>query len=119
MYDAGGWNAAQVKLADLNGDGKLDVVVTNSGNLKSFTGVLLGKGDGTLRPVVPYDSGGAGTEDFAIVDVNGDGKLDLVLGNLASNSIGILLGKGDGTFHPATSFSTGTTVPFDVGNGSQ
>jgi len=110
VYDAGGWNAAQVKLADLNGDGKLDVVVTNSGNLESFTGVLLGKGDGTLRPVVPYDSGGAGTEDFGIVDVNGDGKLDLVLGNLASSSIGILLGKGDGIFHPATNFSIGTTV---------
>ena len=69
IYDAGGWNAAVVKLTDLNGDGKLDAVVTNNGNVESITGVLLGKGDGTFQAVVPYDSGGAGSEDFIITDM--------------------------------------------------
>ncbi len=105
IYDAGGWNAAVVKLTDLNGDGKLDAVVTNNGNVESITGVLLGKGDGTFQAVVPYDSGGAGSEDFVITDMNADGKLDLVIDNRFSGSVSILLGKGDGTFLPAVAFN--------------
>lgn len=36
---------------------------------------------------------------IAAADLNGDGKLDLILGDGANGSVTILLGKGDGTFH--------------------
>src|SRR5207244_1520872 len=37
----------------------------------------------------------------AVGDFNGDGKLDLVVSNIKSNTVSVLLGKGDGTFRPA------------------
>ncbi len=41
-------------------------------------------------------------------DFNGDGKLDLAVGNLNSGTVSILLGNGDGTFGPKQDFATGS-----------
>jgi len=41
-------------------------------------------------------------------DFNGDGKLDLAVGNLNSATVSILLGNGDGTFGPKQDFATGS-----------
>ena len=79
-------------VGDFNGDGKLDVAIPAS----SFVAVFLGNGDGTLQPEIDYPiSGGSidGGNSAAAVDVNGDGKLDIV-----TNSISVLQGNGDGTF---------------------
>ena len=90
---------------DFNGDGKLDIVVTNSG--ADSVGVLLGNGDGTFRTMVNY---GVGFTPVAIGlgDFNGDGKMDLAVANLNDNTVSILLGNGDGTFQPAVSYGVGT-----------
>jgi hypothetical protein len=47
---------------------------------------------------------GVGSEPraVAVVDLNLDGKRDLVVANAGSNSLSILLGNGSGTFAPAT-----------------
>ncbi len=42
-----------------------------------------------------------------VADFNGDGKLDLAVTNISSNSVSILLGKGDGTFGAPVNFATG------------
>jgi FG-GAP-like repeat/Divergent InlB B-repeat domain len=87
-------NAPQaVALADLNGDGKLDLVIGTA----SGVAIMLGNGDGTFRGEVDYSGGGTGIGDF-----NGDGILDLTNGATA------LLGKGDGTF--GASISTGAAA---------
>jgi hypothetical protein len=40
-------------------------------------------------------------------DVNGDHKVDLVIGDPADNKVLVLAGNGDGTFQPPTAFNTG------------
>src|SRR5262249_24804693 len=49
----------------------------------------------------------AGVEPFAVVvaDVNGDGKLDLVVADRARNGVNELPGKGDGTFPTVTTYT--------------
>lgn len=103
----------QVAVADLNGDGRPDLVVTSDEG--GTAGVLLGNGDGTFQPAVTYGSGGSAAS-VAVGDVNGDGKPDLVVTNYcadgakncANGSIGVLLGNGDGTFQPVQDYATGT-----------
>jgi len=94
---------------DLNGDGKLDLVVTGYNN----TAVLLGKGDGTFRPPVALELAGT---TIAIGDFNHDGIPDLALGGCCGGSpVYILLGNGDGTFqHPQSyGYNAGSIVVAD------
>ena len=60
---------------DLNGNGKLDIVLAAGGN--QSVNVALGNGDGTFQPEVNRGIGGT-AEDVAVADFNGDGKLDAV-----------------------------------------
>ena len=65
-YGSGGYDATSVAVADVNGDGELDLAVTDGNNgcgdnpLVSCVSVLLGNGDGTFQTAVTYDSGGLG-----------------------------------------------------------
>jgi hypothetical protein len=87
--------------ADFNGDGKLDLVVAVSDGARIF----LGKGDGTFQlssapfPVFAFVGGLAA--NIAVVDLNGDGKPDLVGLNAQSDFVSVVLGVGDGTFQTA------------------
>lgn len=75
-----------LQTADINGDGKLDLI-TNG------VTVLLGNGDGTFQVGSSFYVGGYYT--WAIADLNGDGKLDLaipVLDNESFESLEIFLG---------------------------
>ncbi len=116
-YSSGGVAATSVAVGDLNGDGHLDVVVTNQYQCQSCgTGqvsVLLNQGDGTLNAPVTYSSGGYAALSVAIGDVNGDNESDLIVTNLCLHSyncgdgiVKVLLGKGDGTFRSAGTYSS-------------
>src|ERR1700693_386042 len=50
---------------------------------------------------------GSRSQAVAVADLNGDGKLDLALGNLDSATVSVFLGQGDGTFKPRVDFATG------------
>jgi hypothetical protein len=85
-------NPRAVAAGDLNGDGITDLVFSTG-----QTTVLLGNGNGTFRTPVNYP-GGAGP--VSMVDLDGDGALDLVMGNTLQSSISVLKNTGNGSFAP-------------------
>ena len=87
------FNFCSAAAADLNSDGKQDVVVA----APSETDVFLGKGDGTFQPAVKYFGPNDGSY-IAVGDFNLDQKLDIAVANATSGGVSILLGNGDGTF---------------------
>jgi hypothetical protein len=99
--------------ADLNHDGKLDLVAVNTANTASpSVAVLLGNGDGTFQPEADY-SVPQGLFAVTVGDFNGDGVLDLasvsgyISGGLSvqpPGTLSYLFGKGDGTFSPAVNY---------------
>jgi hypothetical protein len=92
-----------IAAGDVNGDGKADVVAVFGGGSDSCNhevAVLLGLGTGKFKKAAFYPTG-AGTnaqeEEVYLVDVNGDGKLDIVIAN-SDGTLSVLLNKGNGTY---------------------
>ncbi|HMB06115.1 MAG TPA: VCBS repeat-containing protein, partial [Isosphaeraceae bacterium] len=97
---AAGSAPTSVAIGDVNGDGKPDLVTANIERTTASPGdvsVLLGNGDGTFRPRA-YFATGYSPSSVAIGDVNGDGKPDLVVANVASDDVSVLLNLGNTTF---------------------
>ena len=112
---ADAFHPEHVIVADLNRDGKLDVIVCDyAANIDVF----INNGNGTFKPAVFYVTGGPplNAEGYprsvCIADMNGDGNVDLVVNNLGigpggadftkfgaqPGSVAVLLGNGDSTF---------------------
>jgi hypothetical protein len=88
---------ASTTVGDFDGDGKLDVFVTGGTSTSPEIQVLFGNGDGTFRAATAQSvSVNTGIISPVAVDLNGDGKVDIV-GSTAS-AVQALISKGDGTF---------------------
>jgi len=89
---------------DFNNDGKVDLVagdVTHNDLV-----MLVGNGDGSLKPPVTYHMAAA-PYYLTANDFNRDGKLDLATVNPYAANISILFGKGDGSFEPPVNYDVG------------
>jgi len=98
-----------IATGDFNNDGKTDLVVTNY--YGGYGTMFLGRGDGTFLPPTSFDSGGTQPSQFTVVDLNGDGMLDLAVVNgdyPLQGNIGLLYGNGDGTFQPSVNLASST-----------
>jgi len=92
--------SGQTVTADLNGDGKPDLIFTDGT-------VLLGKGDGTFTVAVALSVTG---DSIAAGDFNGDGKADVIVTSNSSTVLSVLLGNGDGTFQVALTVNVGAAL---------
>ncbi|NNC02088.1 DUF4215 domain-containing protein [Corallococcus exiguus] len=109
-------------VADVNGDGKLDILVANAESASTETpsgslSVFLGNGDASVQSEVNYGSASLSSNAVVAVDVDGDGWLDAVTVNgqtnlpLINGNISVYKNLGPsapGTFGTPTSFTTGT-----------
>lgn len=94
--------------ADVNGDGKADLVYTQ--RAANNIAVRLGVGDGTFNATVNTYATGAGPIGLLLADFNGDAKLDAMTGNNGGSNFSLLLGNGDGTFQAARTVNNGNTA---------
>lgn len=93
-----------VIIADVNGDGRKDIVAVSYQSNVFF--VLLNEGNRQFRPIrypqqaAPYDQLLGGPRDIAAADYDGDGVLDLAFSMYESNLIEVWKGDGKGGFSP-------------------
>ncbi len=87
----GGADTRGVAIADITGDGILDIVSAAYG--ADTVGVHAGNGDGTFGAVVT-SAAGDGARGIATGDFNGDGRIDVVCSNQISNDVSIYLNEG-------------------------
>ena len=98
-----------VAVADLDGDGNMDLVTAGSSDTTNgFATVRLGAGDGTFRSSTSYATESASSYSVKLADLNSDGVFDLVTAgsNGADGYATIRLGTGSGSFKAALSYVT-------------
>ena len=100
-----------VTAADVNGDGKVDLICANY-NVKTLT-VLTNNGFGMFVSNATLTVG-SNPRSIAAADVNGDGKVDLICANYSDSSLTVLTNDGSGNFVTAFTLTSNITGPYSV-----
>jgi VCBS repeat protein/FG-GAP repeat protein len=95
-------------VAYVNDDGIADIAVALN---SSRVSLLLGNGNGTFQSPQQFVAG-LGSNSVALVDVNGDGKIDIITANRLANVFSVLLGNSACNFQPQQRFVTGNQPSF-------
>lgn len=100
-------------IGDFNGDGKLDVAVTNTGSngTDQSVAVLLGNGDGTFRNPMVFSVEGV-PNSMVAADLNGDNRPDIAV--ISTDKRVTVLTNTGSSFTPRT-FRVPTVYDFGLG----
>jgi hypothetical protein len=98
----------RLRMADLDADGHLDMILAVDGVGLEVVAVHFGVGDGSFSGS-SFIALSAGPNDLDVADLDGDGDLDLVIPMLFSSRVSVALNNGNGNFGTATEFLAGTT----------
>lgn len=99
----GGSGPTSVVAGDFNADGNVDVAVSNyDGHVR----ILLGQSKSIFGITTSY-AAGVHPWDLAAADIDGNGRLDLIVVDEAGNTVSVLPGNGNGTFGAPASYTTG------------
>jgi hypothetical protein len=99
-----GLGPSALAVADLNGDGKLDIVAADGRGYS--VRVFVGNGRGGFARTGPWATG-AGPGSIAVADFDLDGMLDVATGNGADRTVSVLFGNGLGGFDARADFALG------------
>jgi hypothetical protein len=100
-----------VRVADIDGDGHLDLLACNDSS--AALAILRGNGDGSFRAPIVVLLGSATPQGFTITDFNGDGKLDVAVS--MGDRIAVLLNNGGSNILGAPSFFAVGTLQLAIG----
>ena len=106
------WGATAIAIGDINGDGRADIVATTGGNSPTFFAAFYQGAGGVLGPsthVATYDSPAA----VSVADLNGDGRLDVVVSHFGWGSVSVYLQSSSGVLEAEQRFSApyGSPLP--------
>ena len=102
---AGSELTASVSLGDVNGDGTVDVVVANGRHWPGQNRVYLNDGGAAFTLARRLGEEEAGTYAVPLADFDGDGDLDVAVGNDRTRNL-VFLNDGSGRFEPGATFGT-------------
>lgn len=94
-------NGVYAHLADVNNDGKLDLLGTHGSGFSSSPNVMtvkLGNGDGFFGTTRSFPTGGNYPNVVRTADIDHDGDLDAVVGHQGSSTVTVFRGSNNGVF---------------------
>ena len=109
-----------LRVVDVNKDGKPDLIVAAAdavtGNPPASIYVMLNNGNGTFAQPTRFLAG-SNPSSFAVLDINNDGNVDLVVGNQGAldgsgngGGVSVLFGTGTGSFSSPSALQTASTA---------
>lgn len=104
-YEQEGSGSYDLKIADLNGDGFLDIVTAGVQAGQGYVTTRMGNGTGTFGAATQRSTGLTSISSLSLADLNGDGNVDYAVGGIfgGAGSVEVRLGTSTGIFATTSS----------------